>query len=84
MIAFGGEEDDAYRFSRMMWADNCWTLSHDKFKLAWIVNDSIEELTHLDMEPKRESLWWTSTHNDEDERTLKVGSSGKKLGFTVC
>ena len=26
-----------------------------------MVNDIIEELLDLDMEPKPESLWWTST-----------------------
>ena len=26
------------------------------------------------MEPKPESLWWTSTHKHEDTRTLRVGS----------
>ena len=38
--------------------------SDDKEKLTWMVND-IEELLDLDMEPKPESLWWTSTHRDE-------------------
>ena len=26
------------------------------------------------MEPKPESLWWTSTHKHEDMRTLRVGT----------
>ena len=43
-------------------------------KLTWMVNYIIEELMDLDMEPKRESLWWTSTYKDEDERTLPDGS----------
>ena len=29
------------------------------------------------MEPKPESLWWTSTHKCEDRTTLRVGSRGK-------
>ena len=37
-----------------------------------MVNDIIEELLDLDMELKPESLWWTSTHKDEDGTTLKV------------
>ena len=48
-----------------------------------VVNDLIEELLDLDMEPKQESLWWTSTHKDEDERTLKVGSRVKSWGLPV-
>ena len=35
-----------------------------------MVNDSIEELMDLDMEPKRESLWWTSIYKDEGTATL--------------
>ena len=31
-----------------------------------MVNDIIEELLGLDMEPKQESLWWTSTYRDVD------------------
>ena len=42
-----------------------------------MVNDIIEQLLDLDMEPKPESLWWTCTYRDEDTTTLKVGSTGK-------
>ena len=31
----------------------------------------------LDMEPNRESLWWTSTHKRKDMTTLRVGSRNK-------
>ena len=31
-----------------------------KEKLRWMVNDIIEELLNLDMEPKLDSLWWRS------------------------
>ena len=61
----------------MMSADNFWTFSEDNDRLTWMVNDINEELTDLDMEPKQESLWWTSTNNEEDERTLKAGSRWK-------
>ena len=37
----------------------------------------IEELLNLDMEPKPESSWLTSAHEEEDKRTLKVGEGGK-------
>ena len=43
-------------------------------KLTWMVNDIIAEFMDLDMEPKPESLWWTSRHTAEDEETLQVGS----------
>ena len=42
-----------------------------------MANDIIEELLDLDMEPKPETLRWTCTRKDEDERTLKVWSRGK-------
>ena len=38
-----------------------------------MVNDIFEELLDLDMEPKPDSLWWTSTYKDE----LRVGSRGR-------
>ena len=42
-----------------------------------MVNDIIKELLNLDMEPKPESLWWTSSYEEEDKLTLKVGGRGK-------
>ena len=42
-----------------------------------MVNDIIEELLNLDMEPKPESLWWTSSYEEEDKLTLQVGGGGK-------
>ena len=33
------------------------------------------------MEPKPESLWWTSTHKHEDMRTLRVGTE-TELGIS--
>ena len=38
--------------------------SDDTAKLTRMANDIIEELLDLDMEPKPESLWWTSTYRD--------------------
>ena len=76
-IMFGGGEDDEHRFSGMMWADNDWIFSDDKDKLTLVVNDIIDELMNLDMEPKPESLWWRSTYKAEDGMTLKVGSRGE-------
>ena len=35
-----------------------------------MVNDIIEELVDLDMEPKRESLCWTCRYRDEDTRSI--------------
>ena len=48
------------------------------------MNDIIEELLDLDMEPKPESLWWTSTHKHEDKRTLCVGDRGKLWDLAFC
>ena len=53
-----------------------------------MVNDIIEELLDLDMEPKPELL--TSTYNHEDMRTLHVGGSDRSWDlpffevFDVC
>ena len=49
-----------------------------------MVNDIIEELLDLDMEPKLESLWWTSTHKHEDTRTLRVGGRDKVRDLPFC
>ena len=38
-----------------------------------MINDIIEELLDLDLEPKPESLWWMSTYKEEDKSTLKMG-----------
>ena len=42
-----------------------------------MVNDSIEELMDWDMEPKPESLRWTSIFKDEGTATLRVSGRGK-------
>ena len=75
------EEDDEYRFSGMMWADNYWMFSDDKDRLMRMVSDIIEELMDVDMELKPESLWWTSTHKGEDEKDAESGKQREKLGF---
>ena len=41
-IMFGGEGDDEYRFSGMMWSDNFWIFSGDREKLTWMVNDILD------------------------------------------
>ena len=46
----------------MLWADNYWLFSDDKVKSVCMVNDIIEELQDMDMEPKPESLRWTGTY----------------------
>ena len=51
----------------MIWADNYWVFRDDKDKLTWMVNDITEELKDMDMEPKPESVWWTSAYKAEDE-----------------
>ena len=43
-----------------------------------MVNDVIEELLDLDMEPKPESLWWTCSYEEEEQLTLKVAGRGKE------
>ena len=60
----------------MVWADNYWLFCHDREVLVHMVNDVIEELMDLDMEPKPESLWWTSSYEEEEKLTLEV--SGRR------
>ena len=72
-----GEGDDEHRLSGMISAGSYKIFSDDKEKLKCMVNDIIEELMDLDMEPKPESFWWTSTCKAEDEVTLKVWSMDK-------
>ena len=57
------------------WAD-MRIFCDDQEKLTRMVN-FIDELMDLDMEPKPESMWWTSTYTAEDGLTLKAGSGGK-------
>ena len=60
-----------------MWADNYWLICHKREILVHTVNNIIEELLNLDMAPQPESLWWTSSYEEEDQLTLKVGRGGK-------
>ena len=53
----------------MMWADIYWLFCNNKERLVFIVNEIIEELLDLDMEPKPESLWWLSTCPAEEKDT---------------
>ena len=48
-----------------------------------MVNDIIDELMNLEMEPKPESSWWTSTYKGENGLTMDVGGRGKKFGDAI-
>ena len=63
--------DNQYVLRGMMWARNYWLFCDNRVRLVSMVNDIIEELLDLDMEPKLESLWWTSTHHAEEKETSK-------------
>ena len=76
-LSFGGEDDNEYVLRSMMWADNYWLFCHDREVLVHMVNDVIEELMDLDMEPIPESLWWTCSYEEEEEHTLEVSGRGK-------
>ena len=60
-LSFGGQHGNEYTLRSMMWVDNYWMFSDNREKLICMVNDIVEELLDLDVEPKPESLWWTST-----------------------
>ena len=51
-LSFGGQYDNENTLRGMMWADNYWLFSDNREKLICMVNDLIEELLDLDMEPK--------------------------------
>ena len=82
-LPFGGQHDNEYVLRGMMWADNCWSSSDNREMMICMVNDIIEELLDVDMEPKPESLWWISTHKHEDMRTLLVGGRDRVCCFFV-
>ena len=74
-LSFGGKNDNEYVLRGMMWTESYWLFSDDKDRLVCMVNDTIQDLLDLDLEPKLES----STNKDEDMTTLKVGDSEKSL-----
>ena len=55
-----------------------------KYVLWKAENDIIEELLDLDMERNPESLWWISTFQDENMRTLRVGVRDRALDLLLC
>ena len=73
-LPFGGQHDNDYVLRGMMWADNYRLFSDNKERLICMLNDIIEELLDLDIEPEPESLWWTCTYKKEEKAMLKVGS----------
>ena len=81
---FGGQHDNEYTLRGMMWADNFWLFIDNREKLICMVNDIIEELLDLDMERNPESLWWTSTFQDENMRTLRVGVRDRAWDLLLC
>ena len=83
-LSFGGQHDSEYTLLGMMWADNFWIFSDNREKLICMVNDIIEELLDLDIEPMLESLWWISTYKHEDMRTLSVGGRDKVWDLPFC
>ena len=73
-LALGEKYDNEFVLRCTRCVDNSWPFVDSKEKLECMVKDITEELLDLDMEPKPESLWWKSTHQDEDGTTLKVGN----------
>ena len=62
------------------WLDNDWILSDDREKLKCMVNDIIEELMDLDMEPKPGSLLYVQSRKWFD---TSGGRQRNKLGVAV-
>ena len=76
-LALGEKYDNEFVLRCTRWVDNNWPFGDIKEKLECMVKDITEELLDLDMEPKLESLWWTSPHKDEDGTTLKLREQAK-------
>ena len=70
-LSLGRDSDNEYVLRSMMWAYN-YCFSHSRDILVHMVNDIIEELLNMDMEPKPESQRWTSSYEEEDKLTLQV------------
>ena len=51
-LAFGGKCDNEYVLRSMVLADHYWLFNNNREELICMVNDIIEELLDLDMEPK--------------------------------
>ena len=83
-LPFGGQNDNECVLRGMMWADNCWLFSDKREGLIFRVNDTIEELLDLDMEPKPESLWWTNTYKDVEKTPLRVDSRNRASDLPFC
>ena len=65
--------DDTQHVPRcMMRAHNYWFFCDSRETLVCMVSGTTEEMLDLDMEPKPESQWWTSTFQEEAGATLKV------------
>ena len=78
MLPFGGQHDNEHVLRGMKWADNYWLFSDNRERLICMVSDIIEKLMVLEMEPKAESLWWTSTYKGEKST---VGEVFDVLGY---
>ena len=84
-LPFGGQHDKECVLRVRMWDDNHWLFSYSREKLiCMVMNDIIEELLDLDVEPKSESLECTSTYKSEDMRTLRVGVRDRAWDLSYC
>ena len=81
-LSFGVEPDNEYVLRSMMWADNNWLFCHGREILVHLVNDIIEELLNLDMEPKPETLWWKFVRGG-GQAHAPGGRGRERLGIAV-
>ena len=81
-LSFERQHDNENTLRGMMWADTYWLFSVSRERLNCMVNDIIEKLLDLDMEPKPESLWRTRTYTHDNMRTLRVEGRDKVWGLS--
>ena len=75
--SFGGENDNGYVFRGMMWADIYWLFcdkKRDEYAMSTTLSKSCWTRT---WNRKQHSCGGTSTCEDEDMTTLRVGGRGK-------
>ena len=61
----------------MMWANNYWLFCDNKERLVCMVNDIIEELLDLDMEPSQNRCGGQALAKTRTRQHFKWGAKGK-------
>ena len=89
---FGGEGDRGYQIRSVLWAANFWNMS-EGMGLQRMMGYLAEVIVRKEMEPKQESLCWTSTcegarkfcsSSDTDTQVVGSAEAGMKQPLRKC